>query len=105
MGSDGITTGLKFWLLFFLGFALVGYPPGLSVILGFIGGVATGWLKARWYAKNQMGSLEGAETPWQTTQRRFQQFKSQVQSRVQRPPRTRSPKRPPSAGNGNGPNE
>jgi hypothetical protein len=105
MGSDGITTGLKFWLLFFLGFALTGHPPDLSVVLGLIGGLATGWLKSRWYAKNQMGSLEGAETPWQTTQRRFQQFKNQVRSRVGRSPRntrtfnSRPPKRPPPGGN------
>ncbi|MBF2080067.1 MAG: hypothetical protein IGR76_16495 [Synechococcales cyanobacterium T60_A2020_003] len=87
MGSDGISTGLRFWLIFFLGFALTGYPPGLSLILGLIGGLSMGWLRARWLAKNQMGSLEGAETPWQTTQRQFQQFKSQIQSCMGRKPR------------------
>jgi hypothetical protein len=93
MTSNGITTGLKFWLLFFLGFALLGYTPELSLVLGLIGGLATGYLNARWHAKNQMGSLEGAETPWESTQRRFREFQTQLRNRTQRRAKSPRPRR------------
>lgn len=47
----GLATGVKYWLVFMLGLALLGYGPLLSISFGAIGGVASGmiaaWLKPK----------------------------------------------------------
>jgi len=47
----GLATGIKYWLVFMLGFALLRYSPLLSITFGAIGGIASGmiaaWLKPK----------------------------------------------------------
>lgn len=47
----GLSTGVKYWLVFMLGFAVLGYGPFLSISFGAIGGIASGiiaaWLKPK----------------------------------------------------------
>ncbi|MBW4695508.1 MAG: hypothetical protein KME27_27480 [Lyngbya sp. HA4199-MV5] len=47
----GLATGLKYWLVFMLGLAVLGYGPILSITFGAIGGIASGiiaaWLKPK----------------------------------------------------------
>lgn len=47
----GLSTGLKYWLVFMLGLAVLGYGPILSITFGAIGGIASGiiaaWLKPK----------------------------------------------------------
>ncbi|MEH2325116.1 MAG: hypothetical protein V7K32_16460 [Nostoc sp.] len=49
--SDGVDTGLKYWLFFMLGFVYLGYPAPMSVLLGAIGALAGGWITAWWGSK------------------------------------------------------
>ncbi|MEH2264223.1 hypothetical protein [Nostoc sp.] len=51
--SDGVDTGLKYWLFFMLGFVYLGYPPPMSILLGGIGGLAGGWIIAWWGSKEE----------------------------------------------------
>ena len=46
--SEGFAAGLKLWLLFLIGFKLLGYPISSSILLGAIGGLAGGWVAAWW---------------------------------------------------------
>ncbi|HEY9617096.1 MAG TPA: hypothetical protein V6C64_09655 [Microcoleaceae cyanobacterium] len=49
--SAGTSTGFKLWLFFMISFALLKYPPLLSVFLGAVAGVAGGVIAAWWNAK------------------------------------------------------
>ncbi|MCC5602339.1 hypothetical protein [Nostoc favosum] len=51
--SDGVDTGLKYWLFFMLGFVYLGYPAPMSVLLGGIGALAGGWITAWWGSKEE----------------------------------------------------
>ncbi|QLE54065.1 hypothetical protein [Nostoc sp. TCL26-01] len=51
--SDGIDAGLKYWLFFLLGFALLGYPAPMSILLGGIGALGGGWTIAWWRSKEE----------------------------------------------------
>jgi len=48
--SAGFASGILYWLMFTVGFALLGYPPILCITLGFLAGITTGvitaWLQA-----------------------------------------------------------
>ncbi|MBD2183464.1 hypothetical protein H6S82_04830 [Planktothrix sp. FACHB-1355] len=59
--SEGISTGLKAALFFFLGFLLLGQSPALSFLLAILGGLSAGWIAAGW--KN----TETPSLPQQTT--------------------------------------
>jgi hypothetical protein len=47
----GLATGLKYWLFFMVGLAVLGYTPFLSITFGALGGIASGviaaWLKPK----------------------------------------------------------
>lgn len=47
----GLSTGVKYWIVFMLGLAVLGYSPFLSISFGAIGGIASGmiaaWLKPK----------------------------------------------------------
>ncbi|XHX78214.1 MAG: hypothetical protein RBJ76_27925 [Stenomitos frigidus ULC029] len=47
----GLATGLKYWLVFMVGLAVLGYTPFLSITFGALGGIASGviaaWLKPK----------------------------------------------------------
>ena len=47
----GLATGVKYWIVFMLGLAVLGYSPYLSITFGAIGGIASGiiaaWLKPK----------------------------------------------------------
>ncbi|MBR8835469.1 MAG: hypothetical protein DSM106950_15960 [Stigonema ocellatum SAG 48.90 = DSM 106950] len=51
--SEGIDAGLKYWLFFLLGFALLGYQPSMSIFLSGIAGVAGGWTIAWWKSREE----------------------------------------------------
>jgi uncharacterized membrane protein YeaQ/YmgE (transglycosylase-associated protein family) len=51
--SDGVDTGLKYWLFFMLGFVYLGYPAPMSILLGAIGALAGGWITAWWGSKEE----------------------------------------------------
>jgi uncharacterized membrane protein YeaQ/YmgE (transglycosylase-associated protein family) len=51
--SDGVDTGLKYWLFFMLGFVSLGYPAPTSILLGGIGALAGGWITAWWGSKEE----------------------------------------------------
>ncbi|MBG1269655.1 hypothetical protein [Nostoc sp. WHI] len=51
--SDGVDTGLKYWLFFMLGFVYLGYPAPISILLGGIGALAGGWITAWWGSKEE----------------------------------------------------
>ncbi|MEA5583440.1 hypothetical protein VB620_19110 [Nodularia harveyana UHCC-0300] len=52
--SDGIDTGLKYWLFFLLGFVFLGYSPPTSILLGAIAAIGGGWMTAWWGSKESM---------------------------------------------------
>lgn len=41
-------TGLRLWLFFLFSFFFMGYPVPLCILLGFVGGVAGGWVVGWW---------------------------------------------------------
>lgn len=47
----GLSTGVKYWIVFMLGLAVLGYSPFLSISFGAIAGLASGmiaaWLKPK----------------------------------------------------------
>lgn len=47
-GDDPLLGGLQFWLLFLVGFVLLGYPLGLAIVLGIAGGVSGGYIVKCW---------------------------------------------------------
>ncbi|WP_138497401.1 hypothetical protein [Nostoc sp. PA-18-2419] len=65
--SDGVDTGLKYWLFFMLGFVYLGYPAPISILLGGIAALGGGWITAWWGSKEetktqlQVEDLEEAE--------------------------------------------
>lgn len=46
--NDGIDAGLKYWLIFMLGFLFLGYSAPISILLGCIAGIGSGWIIAWW---------------------------------------------------------
>jgi hypothetical protein len=48
MANDGFEEGLRYWLVFLLGFFLLGYPVPLSIFLGGLAGLAGGLIAAYW---------------------------------------------------------
>ncbi|MBD2411513.1 hypothetical protein FACHB389_17870 [Nostoc calcicola FACHB-389] len=51
--SDGVDTGLKYWLFFMLGFVSLGYPAPMSIFLGGIAALGGGWITAWWGSKEE----------------------------------------------------
>ncbi|WP_341524819.1 hypothetical protein WKK05_19560 [Nostoc sp. UHCC 0302] len=51
--SDGVDTGLKYWLFFMLGFVYLGYPAPMSILLGGIAALGGGWITAWWGSKEE----------------------------------------------------
>ncbi|MGA1285572.1 MAG: hypothetical protein ACO34J_16155 [Prochlorothrix sp.] len=49
--DDPFLGGLQFWLLFLVGFVLLGYPLALAIVLGIAGGVAGGYVVKCWQAE------------------------------------------------------
>lgn len=66
--SEGIDSGLKYWLFFLLGFVFAGYNPPMGILLGAIAGIGGGWIIAWWETKEDSRTqlptddTEGAET-------------------------------------------
>ena len=46
--NDGIDAGLKYWLIFMLGFLFLHYSAPISILLGCIAGIGGGWIIAWW---------------------------------------------------------
>lgn len=64
--SDGIDSGLKFWLFFMVGFVISGYGTPISILLGGLAGIGSGFIYAWWGSRedtrNQLPVVEEAET-------------------------------------------
>ncbi|BAT53891.1 unknown protein [Nostoc sp. NIES-3756] len=60
--SDGIDAGLKYWLFFLLGFAMMGYSAPMSILLGGIGAIGGGWIIAWWRSKEETRTQLPADT-------------------------------------------
>ncbi|MBC1240294.1 hypothetical protein [Nostoc sp. 2RC] len=73
--SDGVDTGLKYWLFFMLGFVSLGYPAPMSIFLGAIAALGGGWITAWWgskeEAKTQLEVEESEETEIQESNQRI----------------------------------
>lgn len=77
MASDGFAAGLKYWLVFLLGFYLLGYSAIASIGLGALAGFAGGLVVAYWRSKErppapvveQMLSEEDVKRSWRRTRR------------------------------------
>ena len=84
--SDGVDAGLKYWLFFLLSFLLLGYQPPISILLGGIAGLSSGFIFAWWGSKEPTVS----KIPSQI-QREAQTEDDELASPVQRAnsPRTR----------------
>ncbi len=52
--SEGIDAGLRYWLLFLLGFMFLKYQAPMSILLGAIAGVGGGWIVAWWGSKEEI---------------------------------------------------
>ncbi|MBA3922644.1 MAG: hypothetical protein H0X31_13480 [Nostocaceae cyanobacterium] len=59
--SDGFSTGLRFWLFFMLGFALLGYSSPVSILLGAAGGFSGKILMDWWEAKDDPKNQQEVE--------------------------------------------
>ncbi|MBD2383991.1 hypothetical protein [Cylindrospermum sp. FACHB-282] len=60
--SDGIDAGLKYWLIFIVGFVFLGYPTEMSILLGGIAGLGGGWMIAWWKSKEETRTQLPVET-------------------------------------------
>lgn len=54
--------GLRLWLFFLLSFYFLGYPVGLSILLGAAGGLAGGFVAGWWNTKDDPSDLQPEET-------------------------------------------
>ena len=48
IADKAIPAGLKVWLIFLLSLYFLGLPVVLSILFGFVGGIAGGWILAWW---------------------------------------------------------
>lgn len=60
--SDGIDAGLKYWLIFIIGFVFLGYPTEISILLGAMAGLGGGWMIAWWKSKEETRTQLPVET-------------------------------------------
>ncbi|MEB3272395.1 MAG: hypothetical protein VKJ85_01315 [Prochlorothrix sp.] len=56
--DDPFLGGLQFWLLFLVGFVLLGYSLGLAILLGIIGGFAGGYIVKCWQTEVEPGQSD-----------------------------------------------
>lgn len=86
--SKGFAVGLQIWLLFLISFYGLGYPALFSILLGAIGGFASGFIVDWWLTKDEniesrkRRSEEGVEE--QTQSRKRQRSNSALHHRKRR---------------------
>ncbi|MEQ9368986.1 MAG: hypothetical protein RIG63_08130 [Coleofasciculus chthonoplastes F3-SA18-01] len=51
--SEGFPVALRVWLVFLLCLVLLGYSVPFSIVVGAVGGIASGWVVAWWNSKDQ----------------------------------------------------
>ncbi|MCD8489336.1 hypothetical protein QPK87_03700 [Kamptonema cortianum] len=51
------TNGAKVGLCFFMAFVLLGYPLVISLVLGIVGAIATGWIIFAWRTPEELEQL------------------------------------------------
>jgi hypothetical protein len=51
--SKGFSVGLQIWLLFLISFYWLGYSAEMSIVLGAIGGLASGLIVDWWVSKEE----------------------------------------------------
>jgi len=85
--SDGVDTGLKYWLFFMLGFVAVGYPAPMSIFLGAIAALGGGWITAWWGSKEEAKTqLQVEESP----ETAIEESNERINKRQRRRPTRRS---------------
>ncbi|TVQ21204.1 MAG: hypothetical protein EA367_06590 [Leptolyngbya sp. DLM2.Bin15] len=94
MTRIAVNTGIKFAIVFILGFGVLGYDPILTLLLGAIGGAAGGLTGAWWQTKDTQLPPPDSDhlSPLARAQKRLSQWRkerrrSNKQSRYQRTPR------------------
>ena len=101
MTRTAVSTGIKFAIVFILGFWILGYNPVLTLLLGAIGGAAGGLAGAWWQTKDTQLPPPDSDylSPLARAQKRLSQWRRERRrnnkaSRYQRPPRKKhaSPK-------------
>ncbi|MBD1821862.1 hypothetical protein H6F51_05040 [Cyanobacteria bacterium FACHB-DQ100] len=86
--SKGFAVGLQIWLLFLISFYGLGYPALFSILLGALGGLASGFIVDWWLTKDEnieprkRRSDEGVEQ--QTRSRKRQRPNSALNHRKRR---------------------
>lgn len=74
MSEEGVRTGLWIWLVFVIGFFVIGYPAEFSILIGAIAGLAAGFIrtfqKAQPTSKDE-SKKEDKDTFVQRAKRRF----------------------------------
>ncbi|MGD1910635.1 MAG: hypothetical protein ACFB2X_07205 [Rivularia sp. (in: cyanobacteria)] len=60
--SDGVDSGLKYWLFFLLSFILLGYEPRISILLGGLAGLGGGFIFAWWGSKEPTVTQVSSQT-------------------------------------------
>lgn len=67
--SEGFPVALRVWLVFLLCLVLLGYSVPFSIVVGAVGGIASGWVVAWWNSKDEPSTApsepqdEPEETP------------------------------------------
>jgi hypothetical protein len=90
MVNEGFEAGLRYWLVFLLGFFLLGYSAQYSIFLGGLAGLAGGILAAYWKQKElpppPSDGDEDAPTPFRGVTRRLQQWRKEQKDQTGRSP-------------------
>ena len=96
IADKAIPAGLKVWLIFLISFYLLGLPVILSILFGFMGGVAGGWIFAWWQTAGgepleTRSTEETEQTNRRASQSRFRVpfFRKSLTRRNRRSPRIR----------------
>lgn len=71
MSDEGVKTGLWLWIVFLVGFFILGYAPELSIVLGAIAGLAGGFIMTFLKAKPVDKPAEEKEGFFQKTGKRL----------------------------------
>ncbi|NJR51525.1 MAG: hypothetical protein HC780_20020 [Leptolyngbyaceae cyanobacterium CSU_1_3] len=61
--SKGFSVGLQIWLLFLISLYWLGYPAEMSIVLGAIGGLASGLIVDWWLSKDEKTEPDKQKIP------------------------------------------
>jgi hypothetical protein len=61
--SEGFPVALRVWLVFLLCLVLLGYSVPFSIVVGAVGGIASGWVVAWWNSKDEPSTAPSDSEP------------------------------------------